>query len=132
MCRTGWGWARMQPSHELHSKEQLPSTALTSTSPVVQSSDCSGVFHGHQLHQMAASCSLEVSVRKRCFLMCSGLPPQQPLEVFHHLQAELLSGASKRKKNPKKNPPKKPEKTALHPTGFAPQILKCVWPYTCV
>lgn len=53
--------------------------------------------------------------------MCLGLPPQQPLEVFHHLQAELLSGASKKNK-----------KTALHPTGFAPQILECVWPYMCV
>lgn len=104
----------------LHSKEQLPSTALTSMSPVVQSSDSSGVLHSHQLHQMAASCSLEMSVEKKCFLMCSGLPPQQPLEVLHHLQAELLSGASE-----------KNEKTALHPTGFAPQILECVWPYTC-
>lgn len=63
---------------------------------MVQSPDSSGVLHSHQLHQMAASCSLEVSVEERSFWMCSGLPPQQPLEVLHHLQAELLSAAAKK------------------------------------
>lgn len=53
---------------------------------------------------MAASCSLGMSMGKKCFLMCSELSSQQYLEMFHHLS------------------------TALQPTSFAPQTLACVWP----
>lgn len=100
--RTGRSWRRMQPSHELHwaflhSEKALPRTALTFISTVVQSTNSSGVCRSNKPHQMAASCSLGTSVEKRCSLMCSELPSQQHLEVFHHLQAELLGGTFKKK-----------------------------------